>query len=68
VEGGGGDKKRRRGEEGGGRGEEGGEEKRAVELHSSQIPPCLFPRKKFLFFTPGLFVFSKCALLPPLSQ
>jgi hypothetical protein len=28
----------------------------------------LFPRKKFLFSTPGLFMFSKCALSPPLSQ
>jgi hypothetical protein len=43
------------GREGGGGGR--GEEDR--EFHSSQIiSPCLFSRKKFLFSTPGLFMFS----------
>jgi hypothetical protein len=45
-------RRRRRGGGGG-----GGEEKRTAEFHSSQIPPCLFPRKKYLFFKPDLFAF-----------
>jgi hypothetical protein len=58
-------KGRKREEEEGMRGEKE-EEKRTAEFHSSQIiPPHLFPRKKFLFSTPGLFIFSKCALSPP---